>query len=265
MPVSFITRKAAATGGVLQLQRFVSPVAGFMLGQCPGDMFADQVGWMVAVGVQGGQGRGVGWRIAQSDGDVAQPALMADASDRRPGQPGLELILGPMEQIGQFFSVQAVAHGEIDFPADSGEAVPRADELTVVAAVDPIAEQWPEFRGDASRVLYGQVGNAAARIEAVGRDNGSGRAGADTGAAGSAVPGNRRIGRQRQIGVDLSEKEPGAGGARQQQRVFAAPAQAGLTGQCGLHDRRRVDEYPIIAAADVFADPGCQFLQARAE
>ena len=36
-------------------------------------------------------GRGVSQRIAESYGDVAQPALMADPADRRTGQAGVKI------------------------------------------------------------------------------------------------------------------------------------------------------------------------------
>jgi hypothetical protein len=46
--------------------------------------------------------------------------------------------------------------------------------------------------------------------------------------AGAAMAGFGCVHRQRQVGVDLAEKEPRAVLPVQQQRVFAAPAEAGF-------------------------------------
>ncbi len=52
-------------------------------------------------------------------------------------------------------------------------AVPGADFLADVAAEDPAVERRPELLGDVSAVLDGEVRDAAARVEDVGRDEGA--------------------------------------------------------------------------------------------
>ena len=61
--------------------------------QRPGDMLAHQRRGAVAMPAQAGHGVGIaGRRVAQRHGDVAQPALVADAADGRAGQAGVELL-----------------------------------------------------------------------------------------------------------------------------------------------------------------------------
>jgi hypothetical protein len=59
-------------------------------------------------------------------------------------------------------------------------------------------------------MLDGQIGDAAARIEPVGRGESRGRADIEAGAAIAAMVGLASVGGQLQRGVDLAEKEPGA-------------------------------------------------------
>ena len=73
-------------------------------------------------------------RVAQADGEVAQPALVADAPDRRALQAPIELGFGPREQLHQRGAVEAIAGLEVFLRARLGEPVPRTDELAVVAA-----------------------------------------------------------------------------------------------------------------------------------
>ena len=64
-----------------------------------------------------------------------------------------------------------------------GEAVPRADGEAIVAAIDAVADRLAEFVRDRPLMLDRQVGDAAPRIEPVGRREGVGRAGVQAGAA----------------------------------------------------------------------------------
>ena len=76
------------------------------------------------------------------------------------------------------------------------ELVPRADRKAVVAAIDAVADRAPELPRDRPLVLDGEIGDAAPRIEPVGRRKGLGRADVEAGAAGAAMVVARRIRRQ---------------------------------------------------------------------
>src|SRR6266849_5189190 len=100
---------------------------------------------MIRPGTQGRQHRRRARRIAQADREVAQPALVADAPDRRAAQALVEFGLGPAEELDQRRPIEAVTHLEIRLVARLGEAVPWADELAIVAAVNPISDQGSQL------------------------------------------------------------------------------------------------------------------------
>ncbi len=81
---------------------------------------------------------------------------------------------------------------------------------------------------DGAAQFDGQIGDAAARVDLIGRDDGPGRADIDAGLATAAVFADRGVDRQRQVGVELAEKEPGTGLAVEQIGVLADPAEPGL-------------------------------------
>src|SRR6056297_3370250 len=54
-------------------------------------------------------------------------------------------------------------------------AIPRADRLAVVAAVDAVADGGPEFQRNRAFQFDRQVGDAATRVELIGRGDGPGR------------------------------------------------------------------------------------------
>jgi len=200
----------------------------------------------------------------QRHGDIAQPARVADAADRRTGQPLVEVRFAPGKQIHQLRTVEPVPHATVRQRGGLREAVPRARQLAVVAAVDAVAQQGAQIQRDTALEFDGEIGNAAPRVERVGGDNGLRRADVDTGLAGSAVAGCGRVHRQRQIGVDLAEKKPRSVLAVQEQGVFAAPAEAGLAGECHFQHRRAVGEDAETVFADLRADFLGQALQAVA-
>src|SRR5580698_5598451 len=88
----------------------------------------------------------------------------------------------------------------------SREFIPRADQLAVIATIDAIADRAAKFCRDTAVELDREVGNGAARIEAVGRDDGAGGTRRNTGAAGAAVRGAGFVRRQFEIDIDLTEK-----------------------------------------------------------
>src|ERR1044072_3711956 len=91
-------------------------------------------------------------RVAQADGEVAQPPLVADAPDGRALQAFVELGLGPREQLHERGAVEAVARLEVLLGARLGEAVPRTDELAVVAAGDAIADEGAQLHRERTSV-----------------------------------------------------------------------------------------------------------------
>ena len=114
-----------------------------------------------------------------------------------------------------------------------------------------------ELVRDRPLVLDGQVGNAAPRIELVGRGEGVGRADVEAGAAGAAMIGVGVVARQLGRGEDRAEEQPGAEFARDQIGVLALPAQPAacasgfsITARCRRRpSRRRRMPRPAIAPA----------------
>jgi hypothetical protein len=107
--------------------------------------------------------------------------------DRAAGEPFVKLAFGPLEERDQRRAVESVSHGEIGFSRGLRETVPGAHELAVVAAVDAVADQRPERLRDAAFVLDREVGDAAARIELVGADDGAGGTRVETAPARTAM------------------------------------------------------------------------------
>ena len=101
----------------------------------------------------------------------------------------------------------------------------------------------PQLSRDRSFVLDREVGDAAARVEPVGRGKGVRRAGVEAGAAGAAMIRLRRVWRKLEVGQDRAEKEPGAEFARYEIGVLALPADAGARRERLFHERRSVDEH----------------------
>src|SRR5580700_1443031 len=92
----------------------------------------------------------------------------------------------------------------------ASELVPGTHQLAVVAAVDAVAKCRAQFLRYRTLQFDREVGNTAARIQAIGCDDGAGRAGGNACRTGAAMGAGGLINRQRRIGVDLSEKEPRA-------------------------------------------------------
>ena len=127
-------------------------------------------------------------RVADGVEHVAHEAVAADALDRALGEERAE---GRVVQRGELGQRRAAAAPSRACSAVSrpscGELVPGADRQAVVAAVDAVAERGAVALRDRPGVLDGQVREAGARIELIGRREGVRRADVEAGAARAAV------------------------------------------------------------------------------
>jgi len=240
-----------------------------VLRQRPLHVFAHQRRRMIGARPQRRQDRRRAGRIAQRHGQVAQPALVANAPDCRAGMAGLEVFRAPRKELDQRGCIETVPHVEVGQAGHAGKLVPGAGKLAVVAAIDAIAHERSQRHGNAAAMLDGQVGDAAPGIELVRRDDRLRGADVDAASTTAAVLVARCIRRharlQRQVGQNLAEEKQGTGLPRQQQRVLATPAQARLARQLHLQQRRRVGADPVAVRADLLADARGQLLQPLAQ
>ncbi len=230
----------------------------------PFHMFANQRGWMVTARIQG-VGDCPAWRcVAQRHGDIAQPAFMPYAADRRSFGALEKLVFAPGEQPGERRRIQAVARNEILLDALARKFVPGTDQLAIVAAVNAVAEQWPQFERNAAAQFDGEIGNAASRVELLRADDGLRGAYFNAAHARAAMIGRRRVHRQGQVGEQLAEKKPGARTRIEQVGVLADPAESGIARQGFFQHRGRVDKCAVTEGADRFTDSIGEFLQSIA-
>src|SRR5712664_441656 len=193
--------------------------------------------------------------ITKSDGEIAQPAFVADSQDGAAGHALSEFVSVPREKVDELGAVQAVTHLEIRLRCKLRVAVPRANELAVVAAEDTVADERPQFDGNAPFQLDREVGNAAPRVQRIRCDDGARRANIQTLGAAAAVLAHRGIQGKRQIRVDVSEKEIRARLAREQEGVFAPPAESRLACQLHFHHRRRIGKHAVTELTDFACNP----------
>src|SRR5882672_6451783 len=222
--------------------------------QRPGHVLAHQGGGVSRPRTQRTYRSSAPRSVAESHGEIAQPALVADPQDGAAGHAPPELLLGPGEELDQLGAVQAVAYPEVGLGGDPRVAVPGANELAVVAAEDPVADEGAKLDRDAPLELDREVGNAASRVQLVGRDDGARRADVDAFAAAAAMVLYGSIHRKRQVGVDVPEKEERPRLAGNQHGVLASPAQPRFARQLDLHHRRRVGEHAVTVSADFLRD-----------
>src|SRR3954467_12822764 len=156
---------------------------------------------MVRPGTQGIDHIRTSRRVTQTDGDVPQPALIADAADRGTAQALVEFGLRPAEKVYQGRAVEPMARREIILGRGLREAVPWTDELTIVAAVDPVADERPQLLRYRALVLDGEVRDATAGIELVWTSDRSRRTDVEAALAAAAVLRRGRVDRQRQVGI----------------------------------------------------------------
>ena len=198
--------------------------------------------------------------VADRDQDVAHEPIASGALDRRAGEAPPEAGVVQLDELRERRRAQIVARLQLGLACRAGELVPGADREAVVAAVDAIAHRGAELPRYVPLVLDREIRDAAPGIELVRRRERVGRAHLQAGAAAAAMIGLRRIGRQREVGEDLAEEQPGAEAARYQVGVLALPADPGLLGQRLLQDRRRVDEH-LDRGAEPAVHPAGQLLE----
>ena len=127
--------------------------------------------------------------------DVAHEAVAPGALDRRAGETRAEGGVVEPRRARRAAAPRDSSRctSRASRPA-CGELVPGADREAVVAAEDAVADAFAQLRRDGPLVLDRQVGDAAPRIEAVGRRKGVRRADVEAAPAGAAAVG---LGRRR--------------------------------------------------------------------
>src|SRR6266702_2622516 len=188
--------------------------------------------------------------IAESHGEIAQPAFVADPPDCAAGHALSKFVFGPSEKLDEPGAIQTVTHLEIRLRRKPRVAVPRANELTIVAAEDTVANERSQFDRNAPLQLDREVGNAPPSVDDIGSDNRARRADIKTLGAAAAMLAHRSVQGKRQIRVDVPEKEERACFARDQQSVLAPPAEPRFARELHFHHRRRIGEYAITELAD---------------
>ena len=134
--------------------------------------------------------------VTQPYGDVAQPALMPNAPNRAACEALVEGRLAPRKQLDECHGVETVADGKVAQLAQLGEAVPWAGELTIVAAIDAIADQRAQLFGNAALEFDSEIRDAAPRVELIRGDDGLGGADLETLLTSPSMLDLRRIDRQ---------------------------------------------------------------------
>jgi len=116
-----------------------------------------------------------------------------------------------------------------------GRPVERAHLLAVIAAEEVPADRLAELIGRVLALLDREVGDAAARIEDEGGDEGFGGAGVEASRTGAAALCHRGVGDELERGHDLAEDlvAPLAGGDHE--AVLADEADPGTRGPGPLH------------------------------
>ena len=187
---------------------------------------------------------------------------MSDAADRRAAQPRFEFFCRPKKKLSERCAIESVTDGlEVRVRRGFGELVPGAHELTVVTAVDAIADEWSELLGNGPLQLDRQIRDATPCIELPRRRDRARRTGGHAGVARTAVRARRWIDGQREIGVNLTQEKPRTGVARDEIGVFADPAESGIACDRLLEDRSGVDVHAITERTDAILDAIGEILQ----
>src|SRR5690606_40783573 len=112
---------------------------------------------MVAARFERADDCGARRRVAERDGDVAEPAFIADAANRAAFRLAQKHLFAPCEQRYECGSVELMARCEVELARHTSELVPWAYELTVIAAVDAIADRFAKLDRDRAAQLDREI------------------------------------------------------------------------------------------------------------
>lgn len=146
-------------------------------------------------------------------------------------------------------------------------ALERADFLAHVAAEQPRTDPAAQLVRDHARVLDREVGDAATRIQHVGRGEGLRGTGLEAAHARAAVAfavGGRGRG-ELDVHEHLAQEPPRAAARQDETRVLADEAETGARGHGALEQRRVVAGAAGLAAAERDSHVPGQGLQARSD
>ena len=102
---------------------------------------------------------------------------MPDAANGAARETRHKIGLLPRHEANKAGGIKTVARGEFRV-ASADVAVPGTNELAIVAAIDAVADGGAQCFRYKTREFDGEIGNAAAGVDFVRRDNRLGRAGA---------------------------------------------------------------------------------------
>ncbi|MET4576509.1 tRNA threonylcarbamoyl adenosine modification protein YjeE [Ottowia thiooxydans] len=212
----------------------------------------------------------IGWGqlaqcIAHRDSYIAQPSHVPNAPDRPAFSAPQEFGFAPGKQLHQTRARQAISGVKVRQFATAGKFIPRANALTVITAVDAVSDQRPEFFVYRAGVLNGQVRDAPSRVQALRPYDGLSGANVHAGLATAAVRRDWLSRRESEIDVDLAQKEHGPRFAREDQRVFSAPALAAARRKLGFQDGGGICEYAVPERSNGLGNTLLQFLQPRSQ
>ena len=106
--------------------------------------------------------------VTQANCEIAQPALVANATYRRAFGVAQELFFAPFKQFSQRRSVELMAWMKGLLGGRLGEFVPWANQLAVVTAKHPIAHRTAVLFGDTAFQFNRQVRDTLACVESIG-------------------------------------------------------------------------------------------------
>src|SRR5499427_5273868 len=174
----------------------------------------------------------------EGEGGVPAKPRGRCAQQRGVGEPFPQLRVGHGGDVGS----ARVRRGRVELalPRQRRLPVPWADALAGIAAELPGSELPREGGLDLSTVLDGQVRDAPARVQHVGRDEGLRRAGVEAGATASAAIGERLVYVEGRRSQEHSNEEPRPEVGMKQHGVLADPAEPRPRGQVALENRTGV-------------------------
>lgn len=171
-----------------------------------------------------------------------------DAFDGGVLEEDAECFIGEGEEVAQLGGEEGFVGVEDGFAGCLGEFVPGANFQADIAAVDAVADGAAEFFGDGAFVFDGEIGNAAAGIDAVRCDDRVGGTGNNATDAFATMIDGGRISREGESGEDFCEEEPCAKAAMDLNGAFAVPTETRGRGKVALKDGSGIDIITLRSA-----------------